>query len=96
MGEEVAKLDVLLAIRAELRPHLGDPGGGQVPVDDVVGTDGIDAAWLAKVRAALEPLGVSDLEVSAASLEAAFLALTAETTAETTSQTSDDLIGSAR
>ena len=49
------------------------------PPADVIGTDGIDAAWLARVQQALAPLGVADLEVSAASLEAAFLALTAET-----------------
>jgi ABC-2 type transport system ATP-binding protein len=49
------------------------------PPVDVVGAGGIDPAWLAQVRRALEPLGVTDLEVSAASLEAAFLALTAET-----------------
>ena len=48
------------------------------PPAEVVGADGIDAAWLAKVREALAPLGISDLEVSAASLEAAFLALTAQ------------------
>ncbi|WP_416954677.1 ABC transporter ATP-binding protein [Nocardioides sp. T5] len=48
------------------------------PPAHVVGTDGIDAAWLDRVRRALEPLGVTDLDVSAASLEAAFLALTAE------------------
>ena len=47
------------------------------PPAEVVGTDGIDADWLARVRAALEPLGVTDVDVSAASLEAAFLALTA-------------------
>lgn len=40
--------------------------------------DGVDADWLARVRRALEPLGATDVEVSAASLEAAFLALTAE------------------
>ena len=45
---------------------------------EVVGTDGIDVDWLARVRAALEPLGVTDVDVSAASLEAAFLALTAD------------------
>lgn len=53
------------------------------PPADVVGTDGIDAAWLARVQQALAPLGVADLEVSAASLEAAFLALTAETPVDT-------------
>ncbi len=48
------------------------------PPADVVGADGIDPAWLARVRQVLEPLGVGDVEVSAASLEAAFLALTSE------------------
>ena len=48
------------------------------PPAEVVGTDGIDVDWLARVRAALEPLGVTDVDVSAASLEAAFLALTAD------------------
>ena len=48
------------------------------PPAEVVDTDGIDVDWLARVRAALEPLGVTDVDVSAASLEAAFLALTAD------------------
>ena len=48
------------------------------PPAEAVGTDGLDEAWLARVRRALEPLGVTDVEVSAASLEAAFLALTTE------------------
>ena len=48
------------------------------PPATAVGPDGIDPAWLARVEQALAPLGVADLEVSAASLEAAFLALTAE------------------
>ena len=34
------------------------------PPAEVVGTDGIDADWLARVRAALEPLGVTDVDVS--------------------------------
>jgi ABC-2 type transport system ATP-binding protein len=38
--------------------------------------DGVDSAWLARVGQALAPLGVTDVEVSSASLEAAFLALT--------------------
>ena len=58
------------------------------PPADVVGADGIDPAWLARVREALEPLGVGDVEVSAASLESAFLALTSEQPS--------DLIGAAR
>ena len=58
------------------------------PPSDVVDAGGIDPAWLARVRLALEPLGVTELEVSAASLEAAFLALTSEH--------QHDLIGAAR
>ena len=46
------------------------------PPADVVGRDGLDPAWFARVQQALEPLGVTDLDVSSASLEAAFLALT--------------------
>ncbi|MCF6376027.1 ABC transporter ATP-binding protein [Nocardioides KLBMP 9356] len=63
------------------------------PPADVVGAAGIDPAWLARVRAALAPLGVGDLEVSAASLEAAFLALTAESG---TTSNDDALTGAAR
>ena len=58
------------------------------PPADVVGADGIDPTWLARVRQALEPLGVGDVEVSAASLESAFLALTSEQPS--------DLVGAAR
>ena len=46
------------------------------PPAEVVGRDGLDPAWFARVQQALEPLGVTDLDVSSASLEAAFLALT--------------------
>ena len=53
------------------------------PPPGVVGEGGIDPAWLARVEDALAPLGVADLEVSAASLEAAFLALTATTPVDT-------------
>ena len=63
------------------------------PPAEVVAATGIDDAWLAQVREALEPLGVTGLEVSAASLEAAFLALTADHPAATNT---DDLIGAAR
>ena len=48
------------------------------PPAEALGAEGIDAAWMAQVHRALAPLGVTDVEVSAASLEAAFLALTAE------------------
>ena len=61
------------------------------PPADVVTAQGIDAAWLARVHAALEPLGVGDVDVSAASLEAAFLALTAEPAPQPV-----DLVGAAR
>lgn len=50
------------------------------PPAEVVHADGIDPEWLARAGKALAPLGVTDIEVSAASLEAAFLALTAEAT----------------
>ena len=46
------------------------------PPADVVHRDGVDPGWLARVGQALVPLGVTDVEVSSASLEAAFLALT--------------------
>ncbi|HYJ27106.1 MAG TPA: ABC transporter ATP-binding protein [Nocardioides sp.] len=61
------------------------------PPADVVTAHGIDAGWLARVHAALEPLGVGDVDVSAASLEAAFLALTAEPAPQPV-----DLVGAAR
>ena len=48
------------------------------PPADVVRRDGIDAPWLEQVRHALAPLGVTDVDVSSASLEEAFLALTRE------------------
>jgi ABC-2 type transport system ATP-binding protein len=51
------------------------------PPAAAVGRDGVDPVWLARVEQALAPLGVDDVEVSAASLEAAFLALTTTPTA---------------
>ncbi|MDT0186801.1 ABC transporter ATP-binding protein [Microbacterium sp. ARD31] len=71
------------AATADVRAAYGGRTLTFRPPADVVGTDGIDAAWLARVQQALAPLGVADLEVSAASLEAAFLALTAETPVDT-------------
>jgi ABC-2 type transport system ATP-binding protein len=65
------------------------------PPAEALDADGIDPAWLAQVRTALAPLGVNDLEVSAASLEAAFLALTSEEHDAPTHDT-DELIGAAR
>jgi ABC-2 type transport system ATP-binding protein len=46
------------------------------PPTHASGPDGIDQAWLDDVRTALAPLGIHDLAVAGASLEAAFLALT--------------------
>ena len=46
------------------------------PPARVTGANGIDQAWLDDLRKAVAPLGIHDLEVAGASLEAAFLALT--------------------
>ena len=46
------------------------------PPAHVTGANGIDQAWLDDLRKAVAPLGIHDLEVAGASLEAAFLALT--------------------
>ena len=46
------------------------------PPAHVIGANGIDQAWLDDLRKAVAPLGIHDLEVAGASLEAAFLALT--------------------
>ncbi len=46
------------------------------PAGVVVDVHGIDQEWLDRVRRALAPLGITELDVSSASLEAAFLALT--------------------
>jgi len=61
---------------ADVRAAFGGRTITFTPPVDVVHTDGIDPAWLARVGEALAPLGISDVEVSSASLEAAFLALT--------------------
>ncbi|MGN0064917.1 MAG: ABC transporter ATP-binding protein [Nocardioides sp.] len=63
---------------AEVRAAFGGQSVTFTPPAHASGPDGIDEAWLAQVRAALAPLGVTDLEVSSASLEAAFLALTGD------------------
>ena len=62
-----------------MRAGRTTPGGRTVsfrPPPDVVRPDGLDPLWLDRVEHALAPLGVDGLEVSSASLEAAFLALT--------------------
>ena len=61
---------------ADVRAAFGGRTIMFTPPVDVVHTDGVDPAWLARVGEALAPLGISDVEVSSASLEAAFLALT--------------------
>jgi ABC-2 type transport system ATP-binding protein len=71
------------AATADVRAAYGGRTLTFRPPAGVVGTDGVDVDWLARVRHALEPLGVTDVDVSAASLEAAFLALTAETPVDT-------------
>jgi len=66
------------AATADVRAAYGGRTLTFRPPAGVVDADGIDSGWLARVHAALAPLGVTDVDVSAASLEAAFLALTAE------------------
>ena len=61
---------------AEVRAAYGGQTMTLHPPADVVGVDGIDQAWLDDVRKAVAPLGITELEVASASLEAAFLALT--------------------
>jgi len=63
---------------ADVRAAFGGRTVTFRPPPEVVHRDGVDPAWLARVQQALAPLGVTDVEVSSASLEAAFLALTAE------------------
>ena len=61
---------------AEVRAAYGGQTVSFRPPAEVVGADGMDQAWLDDVRKAVAPLGITDLEVASASLEAAFLALT--------------------
>ena len=65
---------------ADVRAAFGGRSITFRPPAEAVHRDGVDPAWLARVQQALEPLGVTDVEVSSASLEAAFLALTADPT----------------
>ena len=67
---------------ADVRAAFGGQTVSFTPPADVVRRNGIDDAWLARVRAALAPLGVDGIEVASASLEAAFLALTGDEPAE--------------
>ncbi len=61
---------------AEVRAAYGGRTVSFRPPSEVVHPHGVDPAWLERVRASLAPLGVTDLDISSASLEAAFLALT--------------------
>jgi ABC-2 type transport system ATP-binding protein len=72
---------------ADVRAAFGGRTVSFRPPPQVVHRDGVDPGWLARVGQALAPLGVTDVEVSSASLEAAFLALTSPT---------DDLAGADR
>lgn len=63
---------------ADVRAAFGGRSITFRPPPAVVHRDGVDPAWLARVQQALEPLGVTDVEVSSAGLEAAFLALTSD------------------
>ncbi|ANH37441.1 Daunorubicin/doxorubicin resistance ATP-binding protein DrrA [Nocardioides dokdonensis FR1436] len=56
------------------------------PPAEVVHPHGVDPAWLEQVRTSLAPLGITDLDVSSASLEAAFLALTGTPQLQDTAQ----------
>ena len=60
----------------EVRAAYGGQSISLRPPAHVISTAGVDTAWLDDVRRAVAPLGITDLEVSSASLEAAFLALT--------------------
>ncbi len=64
---------------ADVRAAFGGRTVSFRPPAHAVHHDGVDPAWLARVSQALAPLGVEEVEVSSASLEAAFLALTADT-----------------
>nr|WP_246455955.1 ABC transporter ATP-binding protein [Nocardioides mesophilus] len=71
---------------AEVRAAYGGQTVTFRPPADVLTVHGVDEEWLDDVRTAVAPLGITDLEVASASLEAAFLALTGpELTGATTS-----------
>ena len=63
---------------AQVRAAYGGQTVSFRPPAHVVDTHGVDQAWLDEVRRAVAPLGITDLEVASASLEAAFLALTSD------------------
>lgn len=63
---------------AEVRAAYGGQTISLRPPAHAIGTHGLDTEWLDTLRQAVAPLGITDLEISSASLEAAFLALTAD------------------
>ena len=67
---------------ADVRAAFGGRTVSFKPPAEVVRRDGLDEEWLARVRAALAPLGVNEVEMASASLEAAFLALTSDAPAD--------------
>ena len=64
---------------ADVRAAFGGRTVSFRPPSEVVHSNGIDPVWLAGVEQALAPHGVTDVEVSSASLEEAFTALTTGT-----------------
>ncbi|PKH38097.1 ABC-2 type transport system ATP-binding protein [Nocardioides alpinus] len=81
---------------ADVRASFGGRTVSFRPPDDVVRPDGLDPAWLARVEQALTPLGVTGVEVSSASLEAAFLALTGDASLADPAPTTPELTGATR
>jgi ABC-2 type transport system ATP-binding protein len=63
---------------ADVRAAFGGRTVSFRPPAAAVRRDGVDPAWLARVGEALKPLGVTGVDVSSASLEAAFSALTGD------------------
>ena len=61
---------------ADVRAAFGGRTVTFRPPAEVVNGQGIDPEWLGRIHQALAPFGVTELDVSSASLEAAFLALT--------------------
>jgi ABC-2 type transport system ATP-binding protein len=83
---------------ADVRAAFGGRTVSFRPPTEVVHRDGVDPAWLARVEQALAPLGVTDVGISSASLEAAFLALTStdDRADVPTDDPTDDLAGASR
>ena len=61
---------------AQVRAAYGGETVTFRPPGHAMGAHGVDQGWLQDVRKAVAPLGITELEVAGAGLEAAFLALT--------------------